>query len=105
MVKDQAREIPAIATLAGPTHQRAGGLCKRAQGVAVRVAQHLQGVVDAIGGGVIHRARLADPSVRVPFLLLRDEPRVEDVRDVGQGGAAQLHDPKPLGHLLAEGLP
>ena len=105
MVKDQAREIPAIATLAGPTHQRAGGLCKRVQGVAVRVAQHLQGIVDAIGRGVIDRARLTKPGVQVPLLLFRNEARIEHVRDVGRGGTAQVYGPKPLGDLLAEGLP
>ena len=77
VVKDQAGEPPMVATLTGLTHEQANRLCKPIQGVAVRVAEHLQCVIGAIAGGVIHRPGLTDPSVRIPLLLLRDEPRVE----------------------------
>ena len=78
VVEDQAGEHPMVAPVTGPAHQQASGLSKPIQGVAVRVAEHLQRVVHAVGGGIVHRPGLTDPSVRIPFLLIRDELRVED---------------------------
>ena len=91
--------------LARAPHEQARRLGKPVQRVAVRVTEHLQGAVHAIGGGVIHRSGLAKPRLGVPLLLLGDEPGLKDVGHVDRAGAAQVNLSKSLGDLLVESLP